>query len=146
MLALDLGVFHKKDHVPSFGEALGWTSLWVTLAVGFGGWLAWSRGSTPAIEFFTGYVIELSLSMDNVFVFVLILGGAGDPEGTAAPRAVLGRADGARAAGAMILGGAALVSRWQWILYGFGAFLVWTGLQACCGPAATATRGRAKGC
>ena len=129
MLALDLGVFHKKDHVPSFGEALGWTSLWVTLAVGFGGWLAWSRGSTPAIEFFTGYVIELSLSMDNVFVFVLILGGLAIPKELQHRVLFWGVLTALVLRGAMILGGAALVSRWQWILYGFGAFLIWIGLR-----------------
>jgi tellurite resistance protein TerC len=129
MLALDLGVFHKKAHVPSFREALGWTSVWAVLATLFGGWLWWSRGSTPAIEFFTGYVIELSLSMDNVFVFVLVLGGLAIPKELQHRVLFWGVLTALVLRGAMIVGGAALVARWHWVLYGFGAFLVFTGLK-----------------
>jgi tellurite resistance protein TerC len=129
MLALDLGVFHKKAHVPSFREALGWTSVWAVLATLFGGWLWWSRGSTPAIEFFTGYVIELSLSMDNVFVFVLVLGGLAIPKELQHRVLFWGVLTALVLRGAMIIGGAALVARWHWVLYGFGAFLVFTGLK-----------------
>ena len=129
MLALDLGVFHKKAHVPSFREALAWTSVWATLAAIFGGWLAWARGATPSIEFFTGYVIELSLSMDNVFVFVVILGGLAIPKPLQHRVLFWGVLTALVLRGAMILGGAALVARYHWVLYGFGAFLVWTGLK-----------------
>ena len=129
MLALDLGVFHKKAHVPSFREALGWTSVWAVLATLFGGWLWWSRGSTPAIEFFTGYVIELSLSMDNVFVFVLVLSGLAIPKELQHRVLFWGVLTALVLRGAMIVGGAALVAKWHWVLYGFGAFLVFTGLK-----------------
>src|SRR5436189_4452400 len=71
-LALDLGVFHRKAHVIQFKEALGWTALWFVLAMCFAGGLVVLRGRDEAMEFTTGYIIELSLSMDNVFVIALI--------------------------------------------------------------------------
>ncbi len=71
-LALDLGVFHRKAHVVGAREALGWTVVWVTLAVLFGIGIFLVRGGETAVEYFTGYVIEYSLSVDNVFVFTLI--------------------------------------------------------------------------
>src|ERR1039457_5470936 len=71
-LALDLGVFHKSAHTVKFKEALGWSVLWVTLALGFAGLRSGGRRKEEAVEFVTGYIIELSLSMDNVFVIALI--------------------------------------------------------------------------
>ncbi|MBL8753026.1 MAG: TerC family protein [Planctomycetes bacterium] len=129
MLALDLGVFHKKAHVPSFREALGWTAVWATLAVCFGGWLGFSQGQQPMVEFYTGYVIELSLSMDNVFVFVLILAGLKIPREFQHRVLFWGVLTALVLRGAMILGGAALVAKYHFVLYGFGAFLVWMGLK-----------------
>jgi tellurite resistance protein TerC len=72
LLALDLFVFHRKDHAPSLRESVGWTLFWCTLALLFNGFLWWWQGHRPAVEFLTGYVIEWSLSMDNVFVFAVI--------------------------------------------------------------------------
>ncbi len=129
MLALDLGVFHKKAHVPSFREALGWTAVWATLAIGFGGWLGWTQGQKPMVEFYTGYVIELSLSMDNVFVFVLILSGLKIPREFQHRVLFWGVLTALVLRGAMILGGAALVAQYHFVLYVFGAFLVWMGLK-----------------
>ena len=129
MLALDLGLFHRHSHVPSFREALGWTAVWASLACLFGGWLGLQYGAEPCIEFFTGYVIELSLSMDNVFVFVLILGGLRIPRELQHRVLFWGVLSALVLRGAMILGGAALVSRYHWVLYVFGAFLVYTGLK-----------------
>src|SRR6266545_2927673 len=71
-LALDLGVFHRRAHVVGFKEALAWTSVWFALAMGFAGALVPLRGREDAAQFLTGYIIELSLSMDNVFVIALI--------------------------------------------------------------------------
>src|SRR5947207_5757637 len=71
-LALDLGVFHRQAHVVSFREALGWTLVWFALSMLFAGGLVRLRGREEALEFVTGYLIELSLSMDNVFVIALI--------------------------------------------------------------------------
>jgi tellurite resistance protein TerC len=73
VLALDLGVFHRKAHTVSIKEALAWTLVWVSLAVLFGAGIGHFKGQRKAVEFFTGYLIELSLSVDNVFVFVLVL-------------------------------------------------------------------------
>jgi tellurite resistance protein TerC len=72
MLALDLGVFHRKAHVVSLRESLAWTAVWVSLALLFGLGLWKFRGEQVALEFLTGYLIEYSLSMDNVFVFALL--------------------------------------------------------------------------
>ncbi len=72
MLALDLGVFHRKAHEVSLKEAITWSVVWISLAMIFNAGLWFFRGSEPAIEFFTGYLIEKSLSVDNIFVFALI--------------------------------------------------------------------------
>ncbi|MET0772894.1 MAG: hypothetical protein ABWZ82_07410, partial [Candidatus Limnocylindrales bacterium] len=78
-LALDLGVFHRDAHVVTTREALGWTALWVSLAIAFGiGVFIW-QGSTVGIQWFTGYVVEYSLSVDNVFVFALVFGAFAVP-------------------------------------------------------------------
>ena len=71
-LALDLGVFHRKAHVVKFKEALVWTIIWITVAMLFSLWVRHAMGGKHAVEFVTGYLIELSLSMDNVFVIALI--------------------------------------------------------------------------
>ena len=71
-LTLDLGVFHRHAHTVKFREALAWSVLWVTLSLAFAGLLSGLRGREEAVEFVTGYIIELSLSMDNVFVIALI--------------------------------------------------------------------------
>src|SRR6478735_2830741 len=73
-LALDLGVFHRRAHVVRFREALLWTSVWFCLAMLFAVWLRSARGEKEGLQFVTGYLIELSLSMDNVFVIALIFG------------------------------------------------------------------------
>lgn len=129
MLALDLGLLQRTPHVPSFREAVAWTGAWAALACAFGAWLAWSRGAVASAEFFTGYVIELSLSMDNVFVFVVIFASLGIPKALQHRVLFWGVLTALVLRGAMILGGAALVSRYEWVLYGFGAFLVWIGLR-----------------
>ena len=74
MLVLDLGVFHRKAHAVSLREAALWTVVWVALALGFNAAVYFLKGSTAALEFLTGYVIEWSLSMDNVFVFAVVFG------------------------------------------------------------------------
>jgi tellurite resistance protein TerC len=129
MLALDLGVFHRRAHVPGFREALAWTSVWAALAAAFGGWVGWSFGAVPCVEFFTGYVIELSLSADNVFVFVMIFGALHIPRQFQHRVLFWGVLTALVLRGVMIVGGAALIAQWHWVLYLFGAFLVFTGLK-----------------
>jgi tellurite resistance protein TerC len=79
MLALDLGVFHRKAHAVRFKEALGWSAVWITLALIFNAGLWWRFGSQAGVEFLTGYLIEKSLSLDNIFLFVVIFGALGIP-------------------------------------------------------------------
>jgi len=128
-LALDLGIFHRKAHVVGAREALGWTTVWVTLAVLFGFAVFVARGAETAVEYFTGYVIEYSLSVDNVFVFTLIFAAF------AVPRHLQHRVLFWGIVGAlvmrllMILAGASLIAQYHWVLYLFGAFLVFTGIR-----------------
>src|SRR5512146_3256161 len=72
MFVIDLGVFSRKSHEIKFREALGWTVAWVSLALAFNGWIYYALGPTKALEFLTGYLIEESLSVDNLFVFIMI--------------------------------------------------------------------------
>jgi tellurite resistance protein TerC len=128
-LALDLGVFHRRAHVVRTREALAWTIAWVSLAIGFGAILLAVRGTETGIEYFTGYAIEYSLSMDNVFVFSLVFAAF------AVPREYQHRVLFWGVAGAlvlrlvMILAGTALIERWDFVLYLFGAFLAFTGIR-----------------
>jgi len=128
-LALDLGVFHRKARIVRFREAMGWTALWFLLAMGFAAALAPLRSQEEAVEFLTGYLLELSLSMDNVFVIALIFAYFRVP--TEYQHRVLfwGILGALLMRGIMIGAGAALVERVQWTLYVFGAFLVYSGLK-----------------
>lgn len=132
-LALDLGVFHRQAHVVRFREALSWTAIWVTLSISFGVFLApslvdgWTRKET--VEFVTGYIIELSLSMDNVFVIALIFTYFRVPPQYQHRVLFWGILGALIMRGLMIAGGAALISRFMWTLYLFGAFLVFTGVK-----------------
>lgn len=132
-LALDLGVFHRSAHVVKFKEAVGWTALWVTLSLLFGLFLApqviegWERQDT--VEFITGYVIELSLSMDNVFVIALIFGYFRIPLEFQHRVLFWGILGALVMRGAMIAAGAAIIKQFSWTLYLFGAFLVFTGIK-----------------
>ena len=132
-LALDLGVFHRSAHVVKFKEALTWTAIWVTLSFGFGLLLApalvsgWGKQDT--VEFVTGYIIELSLSMDNVFVIALIFTYFRVPPQYQHRVLFWGILGALLMRGVMIGAGAALISRFMWTLYLFGAFLVFTGLK-----------------
>ena len=129
MLALDLGVFNRKDHVVGPREALGWSALWVSLALCFGGYV-WVRfGSETGMQFLTGYVIEKSLSVDNIFVFVVIFGALGIPPIYQHRVLFWGILSALVMRGAMIAAGAALLSRFHWIIYVFGAFLILTGVK-----------------
>lgn len=129
VLALDLGVFHRKSHAVSVKEATAWTAVWVTLAMAFAVGIFYLRGSRPALEFLSGYVVEYSLSVDNIFVFVLIFTMFRVPP-TAQHRVLFWGILGAFAMRGTIIGiGAALISRFEWILYFFGAFLIYTGIK-----------------
>jgi tellurite resistance protein TerC len=128
-LALDLGVFHRQSHVVKFKEALGWSILWVTLSMLFALGLIFTRGRQESVEFVTGYIIELSLSMDNVFVIALIFSYFRVPSQYQHRVLFWGIMGALIMRGAMILAGAALIQKFQWTLYLFGAFLVFTGIK-----------------
>lgn len=128
-LALDLGVFHKHAHVVSFKEALGWTTVWFILAMAFGGFIAFDRGREEALEYVTGYLIELSLSLDNVFVIALIFSFFRVP-GHHQHRVLFWGILGALMMRGIMIGvGVALVTLFHWILYVFGVVLVVSGVK-----------------
>ncbi len=128
-LALDLGVFHRKAHVVRFREALMWTAIWFALAIGFAFLLRPARGEKESLEFLTGYLIELSLSMDNVFVIALIFGYFRVPPQYQHRVLFWGILGALLMRGLMIGVGAALIDWLDWILYVFGAFIVYTGVK-----------------
>jgi tellurite resistance protein TerC len=129
MLVLDLGVFHRRAHTVKFREALAWSGAWIALAAIFAVVIFFWHGRTPALEFITGYVIELSLSVDNLFVFLLIFRFFQVPAihqhkvlfwgilGALIMRAIF------------IAAGVSLIQRFHWIIYAFGAFLVYSGIK-----------------
>ncbi len=129
LLALDLGVFHRAARVVNFREALGWTAGWFTLAMGFAGLLHLHRPRGEAIEFVTGYIIELSLSMDNVFVIALIFAYFRVPQEQQHRVLFWGILGALLMRGAMIGLGAALIKEFHWTLYVMGGFLVFTGVK-----------------
>lgn len=129
MLALDLFVFHRKPHEVKLKEALIWSGVWIGLALAFNAGIYFWQGKEPALQFLTGYLIEKSLSVDNIFVFVLIFAYFRVPAkyqhevlfwgivGALAMRAIF------------IAGGIALIKNFHWIIYVFGGFLILTGIK-----------------
>ncbi len=129
VLALDLGVFHRKSHVVGVREALGWTAAWIALALGFGGWIWSAYGMQRGTEFLTGYLIELSLSADNVFIFVLIFSYFAVPAKYQHKVLFWGVLSAIGMRLVMIFTGAALLERFHWLIYIFAAFLLLTGIK-----------------
>ncbi len=128
-LALDLGVFHRKAHKIKLGEAALGSALWIALALVFG-WGIWHwHGEQRGLEYFTGYVIEKALSVDNLFVFLVIFRTFQVPEAVQHRVLAWGILGALVMRGVMIAAGAVLVARFQWILPAFGVFLVYTGLH-----------------
>lgn len=133
MLMLDLGVFHKKDTVINIKEAVGWSVFWISLALIFNAGIYFLIGKAQALDFFTAYVLEKSLSVDNLFVFIMIFGYF-----NIAPKyqhkvlfwgifgALIMRA-------VFIFAGMALIQQFSWIMYIFGAFLLYTGIHMIAG-------------
>ena len=129
MLALDLGVFHRRSHTVSLREALGWTTAWATLALLFGAGLWRLAGPEKAVEFLTGYLIELSLSADNVFVIALLFTYFAVPASFQHKVLFWGVLGAVAMRLVMILLGTALVHEAAWVLYVFGALLVVAGAR-----------------
>jgi tellurite resistance protein TerC len=129
MLALDLGVFHRQSKKISIKEAITWSIVWITLALIFNGWIYYSVGKQPAVEFLTGYLVEKSLSVDNIFVFVLLFSFFKVPE-EYQHRVLFWGVIGALIMRAIFIAvGAVLIARFHWIIYLFGIFLVFTGYK-----------------
>jgi tellurite resistance protein TerC len=129
LLSLDLGVFNRKTHAPSARESLGWSVVWVSLAIGFGIWIQQSMGRPAMLEFYAGYLVELALSVDNLFVFILIFGYFRIPASLQHRVLFWGILGALIMRGLMIGAGAALLARFHGIIYVFGAFLVITGIR-----------------
>jgi tellurite resistance protein TerC len=139
ILVLDLGVFHRQSHVVSMTEAGIWSAVWVILALAFAGgiWYGWHRwhpgspdqGPEKALAFITGYVIEKSLSVDNLFVFLVIFRYFGVPARLQHRVLVWGILGALILRALLILAGAALLHAFDWMIYLFGGFLIYTGYK-----------------
>jgi tellurite resistance protein TerC len=129
MLALDLGVFNRRAHSVGFREALAWSGMWVGLAAAFAVLVYFWHGRAASLEFATGYLIELSLSVDNLFVFLVIFRYFRVP-GELQHRVLFWGILGALITrGIFILAGVSLISRFHWLIYVFGALLVYSGIK-----------------
>jgi tellurite resistance protein TerC len=129
MLALDLGVFHRKTHAVTVRESLIWTGVWVGLALMFNLGIWHFAGAQKGLEFFTGYLIEKSLSVDNVFVFALLFSYFAVPAQYQHKVLFWGILGALIMRAIMIFAGAALIHQFNWIIYVFGAFLILTGIK-----------------
>lgn len=128
-LFVDIGIVNRKAHVPSRKETLAWSVVWVSLAIAFNAFVLWQFGLPKAKLFFIGYLIELSLSVDNLFVFLLIFTYFKVPKKYQHRVLFWGIMGALVMRMIMIFAGAELVERFHWIIYVFGAFLVYTGLN-----------------
>lgn len=129
MLVLDLGVFHRRAHSVKFREALAWSVMWIALAAAFAVLVYFWHGRAATLEFVTGYVIELSLSVDNLFVFLLIFRYFRVAPVHQHKVLFWGILGALLMRGAFILLGVGLIRRFEWITYGFGALLVYSGIK-----------------
>jgi len=129
MLVLDLGVFHRRTHTVKYREALIWSVVWITLAAIFAVVIYFWHGRTPSLEFVTGYVIELSLSVDNLFVFLLIFRYFQVPPGHQHKVLFWGILGALIMRAIFIAAGVGLIQKFHWIIYVFGAFLIYSGIK-----------------
>jgi tellurite resistance protein TerC len=128
-IALDLGVFHRRPHKMKTREALIWTFVWIGLSIAFGLGVMHFAGEQRGLEFFTGYVIEKALSVDNLFLFLVIFRAFAVDEKIQHRLLEWGIVGALVMRGVMIAAGAGLIERFSWVLYVFGAFLVFAGLH-----------------
>jgi len=127
LLAIDIAAYRRNPHEMSMREASAWTIGWIAVALLFGAGLLWRFGHRPAVEYLTGYIIEYALSVDNLFVFILIFRTFGVPPVHQRRVLLWGILGAMIMRAAFILVGAALIARFHWLLYVFGVFLVYTG-------------------
>ncbi|MGH9788195.1 MAG: TerC family protein [Candidatus Acidiferrales bacterium] len=129
MLAIDLGLFHRRAHTVSRREALAWSMVWIALSLLFNAGVWYFEGITKAGEFLAGYLVEKSLSLDNLFVFLMIFMYFGVLEKYQHRVLYWGILGALIMRAAMIAAGAALIARFDWVIYIFGGFLVYTGIK-----------------
>lgn len=129
MLALDLGLLNRSGHRIRFREALAWSGVWISLAGAFAVLVLFWRGHVPALQFVTGYVVELSLSVDNLFVFLMIFRYFKVPDHQQHRVLFWGILGALIMRAVFILAGVSLIHRFSWIIYIFGAFLVYSGFK-----------------
>src|SRR5438067_5459006 len=129
LLALDLFVLHREHRVMRFREALAWSVFWIGLAAGFAVVIYFWRGTTKTLEFITGYLVEESLSVDNLFVFLVLFQFFRVPAEYQHKVLTFGIVGALIARGAFILVGVKLIQQFHWIIYVFGAFLIYTGIK-----------------
>jgi tellurite resistance protein TerC len=142
VLAIDLFGFQRKAHAPSTKEAAIWTAVWIALSLGFNALIWHWEGYAKALEFLTGYMVEYSLSVDNIFVFVLVFSYFAVPAAYQHRVLFWGILSALILRGVMIGVGVALVDAFHWVFYLFGAFLVFTGLKMFFGRRKTVGIGR----
>ena len=128
-LFVDIGIVNRRSHAPTRKETIGWSIVWVSLALAFGGFILWQFGLSHAKLFITGYLIEMSLSVDNLFVFLLIFSYFKVPKKYQHRVLFWGIFMALVLRMVMIFAGAELVEKFHWILYFFGAFLIYTGIK-----------------
>ena len=129
MLALDLGVFHRKSHDVSVKEALTWTFVWIFLAMVFNGIIWTWRGQQQALEFFTGYLVEKALSVDNIFVFIVVFTYFGIPSRYQHKVLFWGILGALIMRVIFIFAGVAMIEKFHFTIYFFGALLIFTGIK-----------------
>lgn len=129
MLALDLGIFHRRAHVVKVREALIWTAVWITLSMAFNLFVYHYLGKEKALEFFTAYLIEKSLSIDNIFVMIMIFGYFQVPQEYQHKVLFWGILGALVMRVIFILAGIELIHKFHWLIYVFGGFLVFTGIR-----------------
>ena len=129
MLVLDLLVFHRSGRIMRSREALAWSAMWIGLAAAFAGLVFFWQGRQVALEFVTGYVLELSLSVDNLFIFLVIFRYFSVPEQYQHRVLFWGILGALLMRGSFILAGVGLIHRFHWILYAFGALLIYSGIR-----------------
>jgi len=129
LLAIDLGLFNRKPHRVSMREALMWSTVWVLLSLAFNGWVYAAFGQEKALEFLSAYVIEKALSVDNIFVFIVLFRYMRIPQEFMHRILFAGILGALILRGVFIIAGLALIQMFTWSLYLFGGFLVFTGLR-----------------
>ena len=129
LLVVDLGVFHRRPHEVRFREAISWSAVWIGVALAFNAFVWWRSGSQAGTEFLTGYLVEKSLSVDNVFIFIAIFGALRIPPALQHRVLFWGVLSALAMRMAMIIGGSAALQRFHWLIYVFGGILMLSGIK-----------------